>query len=70
MQIDPSQEWQRITNEYRRMYDDELINLVADSQDLTDIARGVLDEELKRRGLGDLSNAAPAHDNPCRSRLC
>lgn len=49
---------------YRGMYDDELINLAADAQDLTDIARQVLDSELKRRGLGDLSNAHPARETP------
>ena len=46
------------------MYDDELINLVADKEDLTDIARQVLDLELKKRGLGDLSHAGPAHEAP------
>ena len=46
------------------MYDDELLNLVADQEDLTDIARQVLDLELKKRGLGDLSNAGPGHEAP------
>ncbi len=64
MQTDPMAEWQRITSVYRGMYDDELINLVADREDLTDIARQVLDLELKRRGLGDLSHAAPARETP------
>ena len=49
---------------YRGMYDDELINLVADREDLTDIARQVLNLELKRRGLGDLSHAVPARAMP------
>ena len=57
-------EWQRITEVYRGMYDDELINLVADQEDLTEIARQVLDLELKKRGLGDLSHAAPARPTP------
>jgi hypothetical protein len=64
MQIDPMAEWQRITTVYRSMYDDELINLVADKDDLTEIARQVLDLELKRRGLGDLSKAGPARPTP------
>ena len=64
MQIDPMSEWQRITNVYRGMYDDELTNLVADSEDLTDIARQVLDEELKRRGLGDIAKPVPAATPP------
>jgi hypothetical protein len=64
MQTDPMAEWQRITKVYRGMYDDELINLAADKEDLTDIARQVLDLELKKRGLGDLSHASPARDTP------
>ncbi len=64
MQIDPMAEWQRITNLYRGMYDDELVNLASDKEDLTDVARQVLDLELKRRGLGDLSNAGPARQPP------
>jgi hypothetical protein len=55
MQTDPMAEWQRITAVYRGMYDDELINLAADAEDLTDIARQVLNDELKRRGLGDIA---------------
>jgi hypothetical protein len=64
MQIDPMVEWQRITNVYREMYDDELVNLVADEKDLTEIARQVLDLELKRRGLGTLSNPSAAQNAP------
>lgn len=64
MQIDPMAEWQRITGVYRGMYDDELVNLAADPDDLTDIARQVLDLELKRRGLGSLSSPGPARTPP------
>jgi hypothetical protein len=64
MQIDPIEERQRITGVYRRMYDDELINLVTDKEDLTEVARQVLEDELKSRGLGDLSKAAPAQNAP------
>jgi len=64
MQTDPMVEWQRITEVYRGMYDDELINLVADQADLTEIARQVLDLELKKRRLGDLSHAGPAREAP------
>jgi hypothetical protein len=64
MQTDPMAEWQRITKVYGGMYDDELINLAADQVDLTDIARQVLDLELKKRGLGDLSHAGPARETP------
>jgi hypothetical protein len=64
MQVDPIAEWKRVTNVYRAMYDDELINLVADAADLTEVARQVLDVELRRRRLGDLSNADLAKRPP------
>jgi hypothetical protein len=64
MQIDPIAESQRIAEVYRRMYDDELLNLAADSEDLTDVARHALDHELKRRGLGGLSSTGPQQKTP------
>lgn len=64
MQIDPMAEWQRITGVYSSMYDDELINLAGDANDLTDVARQVLDLELKKRGLGNLSNPGTARTPP------
>lgn len=64
MQTDPMTEWQRITAVYRGMYDDELINLAADSEDLTDIARQVLDAELKRRGLGEVAKSGLGQTPP------
>jgi hypothetical protein len=51
MQNDPLQEWQRLSDVYRGMYDDELLNLAADAQDLTETARQVLESEMKKRGL-------------------
>jgi hypothetical protein len=69
MQIDPMKEWQRITQVYRGMYDDELVNLTADADDLTDIARQVLDLELKRRGLGTvLKSRSFAHATRAEGR--
>lgn len=64
MQTDPLVEWQRLSEVYRGMYDDELLNLAADAVDLTETARQVLDAELKKRGLGDLSNTSPARNIP------
>lgn len=51
MQNDPLVEWQRLSDVYRGMYDDELLNLAADANDLTETARQVLDAEMKKRGL-------------------
>ncbi len=64
MQIDPMAEWRRITGVYSSMYDDELVNLAADADDLTEVGRQVLDLELKKRGLGSLSNPGPARTPP------
>lgn len=51
MQSDPLVEWQRLTETYSKMYDDELLDLAADSVDLTEVARQVLGDEMKKRGL-------------------
>ena len=51
MQNDPLVEWQRLTETYSKMYDDELLNLAADSADLTEQARQVLAGEMQKRGL-------------------
>jgi hypothetical protein len=51
MQSNPLMDWQRLTELYRAMSDDELQNLSADSVDLTEVARQVLHDEIKKRGL-------------------
>jgi hypothetical protein len=51
MQNDPLVEWQRLTETYSNMYDDELLELSADSANLTEQARQVLGGELSKRGL-------------------
>lgn len=53
MQIDPMENWRRLTGHYAQMTDGELLNLAGDFQDLTDTARDVLRDEMKKRGLGD-----------------
>jgi hypothetical protein len=63
MQNDPFVEWQRLTGLYGVMYDGELLNLAADSADLTDTARQVLHDEMKKRGLDEPSAAGDA-SNP------
>lgn len=49
--FDPERERQRLREEYSRMMDGELEQIAANEFDLTDIARGVLREEISRRGL-------------------
>jgi len=68
MQVDPVSEWQRLTDQYRRMNDEELLDLADDFADLTEAARQVLRSELKSRGLGEPQGASPApKPEPARS---
>jgi len=53
MQIDPVQEWQRLTAEYREKTPDELLELARDFADLTEAAQQALRAEMRSRGLGD-----------------
>jgi hypothetical protein len=61
MQIDPVQEWQRLTKLYREMGDVDLRELAMQYADLTDAAKQVLRDELKKRGMPDpLARTKPA----------
>lgn len=53
MQIDPVQEWQRLTAEYRQKYDAELLELAHGYADLTEPAQQALRQEMRSRGLAD-----------------
>ena len=44
-------EWQRLTKYYSERNDEELLELAADFEGLTEVAQGVLRDELKRRAL-------------------
>jgi len=57
MQADPIQEWQRLTEHYREMSDDELRELADDIGNLTDTAKQVLRSEMKSRGLAETQAA-------------
>jgi ribosomal protein L37AE/L43A len=67
MQTDPSEEWRRLTEQYRDMSDEELHNLAADFEDLTENARQALRQEMRSRGLGDPA-APPAPVKPIVGR--
>ncbi len=56
MRIDPLVEWQRLSETYGRMYDAELLELAAAPEELTDQARHVLDDEIRKRGLKALGS--------------
>jgi ribosomal protein L37AE/L43A len=53
MEPNPLEEWQRLTEAYREMYDEELLNLAAVPEDLTETARQVLRDEIRKRGLDE-----------------
>jgi hypothetical protein len=61
----PDQEWCRLTAHYAEMWDDELFNIAADYNDLTDTARQVLRDEMRKRKLADPS-APPQAPRPGR----
>jgi hypothetical protein len=48
---DPSAVWQRLTELYASKLDEELLELREDFDDLTDVAQGVLRDELRKRRL-------------------
>jgi hypothetical protein len=51
MHDDPARYWQDLTENYRRMSDGELLELSATPEDLTEVARQVLRDEMKLRRL-------------------
>jgi hypothetical protein len=65
MQADPMLEWQRLTEHYRAMSDDELRELAADFNDLTETAQQALRSEMRSRGIGDPieTSTAPVPSN-------
>lgn len=64
MQNDPLMDWQRLTDLYRKMYDDELLNLAADAADLTETAQQALRQEMRSRGLGEPQDASTPRKIP------
>ena len=48
---DPAREWQRLSELYRRMSEEQLLNLADQQSDLTSTAKQVLQQEFSRRGL-------------------
>ena len=49
----PDQQWRRLTKLYGDMYDGQLLELAATFNDLTEMAKTVLRDELRKRELGD-----------------
>jgi len=53
MWVDPGEVHRQLTEDYRRMGDEQLSELADDFGDLTEIAQQTLRDEMKTRGLGD-----------------
>ncbi len=53
MRTDPVEEWQRLTQHYRELTDDQLEELALDFADLTETAQQILRGEMRSRGLRD-----------------
>jgi hypothetical protein len=53
MPEDPAVEWRRLTELYADMYDEQLLELASSMNDLTDMAKTVLSDEIRKRDLGD-----------------
>lgn len=66
MQVDPMQEWQRLTELYREMSDVELEELADDFTSLTESAQQVLRDEIKKRGLDEPQAAVETPRSPAR----
>lgn len=49
--LDPASEWLRLRDRYRQLTDDELIDLAQHSSELTEMAQGVLAQEISVRKL-------------------
>jgi hypothetical protein len=60
MQSNPAEDWQRLTEHYREMSDEELRELAADIVDLTETAQQVLRNEMNNRGLDERRAAGEA----------
>ena len=60
MQADPMEEWRRLTTHYGEMGDVEIRELANQINDLTDTARQILRDELKRRDISEKSLSSQA----------
>jgi len=49
--LDPAGEWLRLSEHYRQLNDDELVGLVLQTSELTDVARQALAQEIANRRL-------------------
>lgn len=70
MKIDPVEDWRRLTAHYAGLADSQLQELAADYADLTDTARTVLHDEMRRRGLPGPQAPVPTAARPAARASC
>lgn len=66
MQINPAEDWHRLTEHYRAMLDGELEELAESLDDLTETAREVLRTEMRNRGLAEPGAARQTVQKPAK----
>jgi hypothetical protein len=64
MQINPAEDWHSLRENYAAMLDGELEQLAESIDDLTEMARQVLRNEMKDRGLGEPGAAKQVENGP------
>ncbi|MGP8173766.1 MAG: hypothetical protein ACLP7O_04360 [Terracidiphilus sp.] len=67
----PAEDWQRLTEHYREISDEELQELAGDFVDLTETAQQVLRNEMRNRGLDEpraASEASKSSNRPAAPR--
>jgi hypothetical protein len=72
MQDDPVRYWQDLSDHYRQMSDGELLELSEKPEDLTEVARQVLRDEIRKRRLDEKPaqiTAAKSANTPARVHL-
>jgi DNA-directed RNA polymerase subunit M/transcription elongation factor TFIIS len=62
--FDPASEWLRLSEHYRQLSDDQLVDLARKTSDLTDVAQQVLTKEVANRKLKIPPEAPAAPRNP------
>jgi len=62
--LDPAGEWLRLSEHYRQLTDDELVDLARETSELTDVAQQALAQEIANRRLKVPPDGSPAPRSP------
>ena len=69
MSDDPNEQWSRLSAHYAQMLDGELLKLASEYSNLTEVARQVLRDTMRKRGLGDPLKPQELQQGPGRLRF-